>query len=162
MFFLVWFLFCFWCVCGNEQISPQNLLISDDSYSETLLLRTIPSKQKTESHLLAHFHFSVSTFFPSNEETKTAYDLFPAALGGILQQYYVEEFHLSFTSGRWEKEFGPLILPAPHGGYFLEFYSFFFFFFFFSFFSFLSSSHSFLSNFSGIMGSLFHPNYKQL
>ena len=114
-----------------------------DSYSEYLLLRTVgDGKKDDECNMFAHFHFAISTSFsgqltedqsptpsPSlssfsssstsssaHSSRKTSFDLFPGSLGGVVQLYGIEEFHISFTSGRWPSRFAPPVLPASHGG----------------------------------------------
>jgi hypothetical protein len=112
----------------------------EDSYSEYILLRTLgDEKKERECNIYSHFHFTMTTSFPVGEESlgiqpssstahssssfshgtkprKTDFELFPGSLGGVVQLYDVEEFHLSFTSGRWPTRFPPPVLPAPHGG----------------------------------------------
>ncbi|ORY93378.1 GPI transamidase component PIG-T [Syncephalastrum racemosum] len=68
-----------------------------EEFSEDLTLRSLP-----DGKLLAHFEFvtHVEADTPSGAPLLD-YNLFPKAIGQVLQEYDVREMHLTFAQGRW-------------------------------------------------------------
>ena len=90
-----------------------------DTYNEAVTFRLLPATHaESGSRVLSYFEFSIKTQMPV-DGIKRDYHLFPSSVGGIVQQYGVEEMAMSFTSGRWRnEEWGSAFVPAPHGGRF--------------------------------------------
>lgn len=63
--------------------------------------------------LIALFQsFSVISFFSEFAH----YDLFPRALGEVVERYHVRELHLSLTQGLWRhRKWGYPVVDAPPG-----------------------------------------------
>ncbi|KAJ8654354.1 hypothetical protein O0I10_009922 [Lichtheimia ornata] len=69
----------------------------NERFDEDLTLRSLP-----DGKLLAHFDFTThvdATMAPGSQLLD--YNLFPKVIGQVLQQYDVDEMHLTFSQGRW-------------------------------------------------------------
>ncbi|XP_076042660.1 phosphatidylinositol glycan anchor biosynthesis class T [Oratosquilla oratoria] len=90
-----------------------------NTFTEELLIRPLGS-----GHVYSHFQFMTSWYNPGIEESVSDYkdykfdhyDLFPRALGEIVEQYHVRELHLSLTQGLWRhRKWGYPVSSAPPG-----------------------------------------------
>lgn len=83
-----------------------------DVFHEELLLRPLKT-----GHVYAHFQFT-TVWDVDIRDTKSFshYRLFPKSFGQIVNQYSVEELHLSLTQGQWQHEqWGYPVTSAPPG-----------------------------------------------
>ncbi|KAG9307362.1 hypothetical protein G9A89_017191 [Geosiphon pyriformis] len=72
----------------------------NDRFSESLTIKPL-----SDGKLLTHFEFSVTLDKVAEEGASfNHYNLFPRALGQIVQSYKARELHLTFTQGRWDYE----------------------------------------------------------
>ncbi|KAK7068215.1 hypothetical protein SK128_009728 [Halocaridina rubra] len=90
-----------------------------NTFTEELLIKPFPS-----GHVQSHFEFTTTWRNPeishSIENYKdfefSHYDLFPRALGEIIEAYHVRELHLSLTQGLWRHQiWGYPVVDAPPG-----------------------------------------------
>lgn len=81
-----------------------------DSFTEELLIKPLYSEQ-----VYAHLHFSTKWDTDLASETFHHTNLFPRALGEIIERHNVQELHLSLTAGLWryEKWGYPVTNAAP-------------------------------------------------
>lgn len=98
-----------WCVAVK----------GDNKFTEELLLRPLAS-----GHLHSHFEFTTTWSSPEISEAVhnyrdfefAHYDLFPRALGEVVERYHVRELHLSLTQGLWRhRKWGYPVVDAPPG-----------------------------------------------
>ncbi|KAL1935076.1 hypothetical protein VTP01DRAFT_4216 [Rhizomucor pusillus] len=67
---------------------------ANEAFNEDLRLETL-----NDGKLLAHFDFVTRT--TAYGQQILDYGLFPKAIGQVLQEYKVEDLHLTFSQGRW-------------------------------------------------------------
>ncbi|XP_067054119.1 GPI transamidase component PIG-T-like [Acropora muricata] len=87
-------------------------LATEDAFHEELIMRPLST-----GHVYAHFQFS-TVWHVDVEDPKafSHYKLFPKSLGQIINQYSVEELHLTLTQGQWPHElWGYPVVSAPPG-----------------------------------------------
>ncbi|XP_018025561.1 GPI transamidase component PIG-T [Hyalella azteca] len=91
----------------------------ESSFSEELLVRPLPS-----GHVHSHFEFTTKWSNPSIKSSLESYhdlklshyDLFPRALGEVVEKYHVRELHLTLTQGLWRHhKWGYPVADAPPG-----------------------------------------------
>ncbi|KAF7722315.1 hypothetical protein EC973_003439 [Apophysomyces ossiformis] len=70
-----------------------------EQFDEDLTLTPLP-----DGKLLTHFEFTTQAKVQTELGQILDYGLFPKAIGEVLQQYDVDELHLTFTQGRWDYE----------------------------------------------------------
>ncbi|CAG8469042.1 11666_t:CDS:10 [Ambispora gerdemannii] len=72
---------------------------------QLLCEESLTIKPLSDGKLLTHFQFSIQLEGAAREGARfNHYNLFPRAIGQIVQQYSARELHLTFTQGRWEYE----------------------------------------------------------
>lgn len=85
--------------------------IQEDSFSEELLLKPLPS-----GHVYSYFQFT--TLWDSNFDINE-FDhchLFPRPLGEVVGRFNLQELHISLTEGLWRHEsWGYPVIDAPPG-----------------------------------------------
>ncbi|XP_047499729.1 GPI transamidase component PIG-T-like [Penaeus chinensis] len=93
--------------------------VYDNEFKEELLVKPLPS-----GHVYSHFEFTTTWATPGIQESVEQYtdfefehyDLFPRALGEIVERYHVRELHLSLTQGFWRhRKWGYPVIDAPPG-----------------------------------------------
>lgn len=91
----------------------------NNKFTEELLLRPLAS-----GHIHSHFEFTTTWYSPEVSEAIqhyrdfefAHYDLFPRALGEVVERYHVRELHLSLTQGLWRhRKWGYPVVDAPPG-----------------------------------------------
>ncbi|CAH3030337.1 unnamed protein product [Porites evermanni] len=87
-------------------------LAAKDVFHEELLLRPLKT-----GHVYAHFQFTtIWDVDIRDSKAFSHYNLFPKSFGQIINQYSVEELHLSLTQGQWQHEhWGYPVTSAPPG-----------------------------------------------
>lgn len=92
---------------------------SDNIFTEELYIRPLAT-----GHVYSHFEFITTWATPEISDSVAQYhdfkfshyDLFPRALGEIVERYHVRELHLSLTQGLWRhRKWGYPIVDAPPG-----------------------------------------------
>lgn len=92
---------------------------ADNKFTEELLIRPLAS-----GHIHSHFEFTTTWSSPEISEAIhhyrdfefAHYDLFPRALGELVERYHVRELHLSLTQGLWRhRKWGYPVVDAPPG-----------------------------------------------
>jgi len=92
--------------------------VYSDTFSEELTMKNL-----SETEILTVFNFTQTMDLKNNNEITSYYQLFPRAIGQIVDKYHVKEFHITFTRGSWnDYQWGLNSLPAPAG---VEFYAYF-------------------------------------
>ena len=86
------------------------VLALDESYHERLSL-----KQYQDGKVLAHFNFTRTMLSGTYGSPTSPYEITPKALGEIVQLAKVQELHLTFTQGRWDRERWGSFEAAPQG-----------------------------------------------
>lgn len=90
-----------------------------NTFTEELLIKPLAS-----GHVQSHFEFTTRWSGPEIEGSIenyrdfefAHYDLFPRALGEIIEAYHVRELHLSLTQGLWRhRMWGYPVIDAPPG-----------------------------------------------
>ncbi|KAJ7384981.1 hypothetical protein OS493_018670 [Desmophyllum pertusum] len=83
-----------------------------DVFHEELFMRPLKT-----GHVYAHFQFTtVWDVDIRDSKAFSHYNLFPKSFGQIINQYSVEELHLSLTQGQWQHEqWGYPVTSAPPG-----------------------------------------------
>uniref|UniRef100_A0A2P2I5M2 GPI transamidase component PIG-T-like n=1 Tax=Hirondellea gigas TaxID=1518452 RepID=A0A2P2I5M2_9CRUS len=88
-------------------------------FTEELLVRPLPS-----GHVYSHFEFTTTWSNPEirssvekyNDFHLAHYDLFPRALGEVVEKYHVRELHLTLSQGLWRHhKWGYPVADAPPG-----------------------------------------------
>ncbi|CAG0887184.1 unnamed protein product, partial [Darwinula stevensoni] len=104
-------------VCSLAVLLSNLLLVniacgSGDFFREDLLIKPL-----SDGHVYSAFRFLISRDFPSSANASGShFNLFPRALGEIIQASQVEELHLSLTQGLWRHwKWGYPIRDAPPG-----------------------------------------------
>ncbi|ODQ80758.1 hypothetical protein BABINDRAFT_17091, partial [Babjeviella inositovora NRRL Y-12698] len=81
-------------------------------YDEQLTLKPLPA-----NNLLATFEFNLESKPLTSSDEITTYEVFPRALGPIIQSTNTKELHLRFAQGWWDAEcWGKLPLDGKHSG----------------------------------------------
>ncbi|ORX51849.1 Gpi16 subunit, GPI transamidase component [Piromyces finnis] len=92
--------------------------VYSDSFSEELTMKNL-----SETEILAVFNFTQTMDLKEDNKITSYYQLFPRAIGQIVEKYHVKEFHITFTRGSWNSyQWGLNTLPVPVG---VEFYAYF-------------------------------------
>ena len=83
-----------------------------ETYSEETLIKGLP-----DGSLLSHYQFTMTKAIDSEQqdprEELLVHHLFPKAIGQVVLEFDVQEFHLSLTQGRWQSQKWGSCSPLP-------------------------------------------------
>ncbi|PVZ99369.1 hypothetical protein BB558_004606 [Smittium angustum] len=95
----------------QENPNQTNFSLQKELYNENLAIKPLefvaPNSQSSKhpKKIMAHFEFTMTkTIKTGSNGSNRNYRTFPRQIGEMTQQYGIQEFHLTFSQGKWNSE----------------------------------------------------------